>query len=750
MLIKKVIFTLIFFTFAIPAFAQIDNRASKTWEVQKYDITAALPTAEADRFLNVKAVLNLRNASGNAVSSLTLRISPKAEVADVKTNGATADFTKGEEKVGSGTLQKIQLRGVSVQPEGNLAVEVTYKLKVDENTGLNALSSAGSQFLPLSFWYPTPNSWYFPRGADFAPFRLQVNSANGQTISSSGTENGGAFEQKLNSQPFFVTGNWDAVNSNSVAVLLPKGAGADEQKRANELATLAADVKTFTANLLGTAPDAPLRIVAVRRGAGFSSGGTLLIDESIFRRQKIDSLTAMTIAESVVKTWFGGAIKVEGDGNATIREGLSRFIATQFLESKFGKEIADLERLRQRTSYSAVVKRDAPLSTVSPLDDYYFTTNANKGAMIWRLLAKKIGQDEFFNVIKSSIKNGAVDLPKLRGAFSAQKNFLDYAFDQVTDMDLIIGLPQVNGSETKVALRNSGSIDAVVDIIATTANGEKIKISTTIAKQSFGEALIKTTNKIVRVEVDGDKLYPQLDYSNDVKPLEIDESDSLLFVKKPFDKQDYAVAEKNARVVLRDTPLFDDVRVLLARTLLAQNKTADAEKEFRAVLDEKLPTARSLAWANVGLGEVLLKSNQNAQAIQYYNDAIKADAEYGATLAARQGKNKANAPLINDESIKAFFAQFDKSAISGRKADVDALVLTGEIPKFSGGIGGQAQEWTTKIVQIEKPDVNHAVVETNLNIRLINKNPESGTAVYRLTLVGGNWKLSGVDVFEVR
>jgi len=254
----------------------------------------------------------------------------------------------------------------------------------------------------------------------------------------------------------------------------------------------------------------------------------------------------------------------------------------------------------------------------------------------------------------------------------------------------------------------------------------------------------------VRVEVDGDKLFPQLDYSNDVKPAEIDESDLLLFVKKPFDKQDYVTTEKNARLVLRDNPRFDDVRVLLGRALLAQNKTADAEREFRAVLDEKLPSARSLAWANVGLGEVALKSNQNASAIQFFNEAIRADAEYGATLAARQGKTTANAPLNNDDSIKAFFAQFDKAAISNRKAELDALVLTGEIPRFSGGIAGQAQEWTTQIVQIEKSNPTHATVETNLNIKLLNKSPESGRAVYRLTLVGNNWKLSGVDMFEVR
>ena len=195
---------------------------------------------------------------------------------------------------------------------------------------------------------------------------------------------------------------------------------------------------------------------------------------------------------------------------------------------------------------------------------------------------------------------------------------------------------------------------------------------------------------------------------------------------------------------------LDDVRVLLARSLLAQNKNADAEKEFRIVLDEKLPTSRSLAWANVGLGEVASRSNQTAQAVQYYNEAIKADAEYGATLAARQGKGKAKVPLNNDESIKAFFAQFDKAAISGRKSDLDAMVLTGEIPRFSGGISGQAQEWITEIVQIEKLGPNTAVVETNLSIRLLNKNPESGTAVYRLTLVGNNWRLSGVDMFEVR
>lgn len=745
---SAIIFTFLFFTFTV--FAQDDSRASITWQVQKYDITASLPPTETDRNLTVKVVLSLKNVSSSSASTLSLRINSSAEISAVSVNGTMTDFSKREEKINANSsFQKIVIRVPSTQPNQNLSATLDYKLNVKENSGLNALSPVGSQFLPLAFWYPTPNSWYFARGADFAPFSLKANSANGLSVLSSGVESANAFEQKLNGQPFFIAGNWDKVDVTGVSVYVPKGANAEAQKRANELANLVSEAKTFTANLLGTVADVPIRIVAVKRGAGFSSGGTIFVDESTFRRQKIDSTTAMTIADSVVKIWLGNVVNVNGDAYGVIREGLSRYIATQFLESKYGKDVADIERLRQRTAYAAISKRDAPLNIVSPLDDFYYPEVANKGAMVWRLLAKKVGQDAFFNILRANMKDGNLQLSKLRSAFSANKDFLDYAFDQVTDTNLLVGLPQTNGAETKVALRNTGVIEATVNVVATASNGEKLITQATIAAKSYGEVSFKTPNKIVRTEIDGDKLYPQTDYSDDVAPREFDESDLLLAVKRAFDKQEFGNAEKFARTVLQSAPRFDDVRILLARALLAQGKITDADKEFRAVLDEKLPTARSLAWANEGLGEVALKTAQNAQAAKSFEEAIKADAEYGATLAARAGRNKANATTAIDESIKAFFAQFDKAAISGRKADVDALIVTGEIPRFSGGVAG-AQEWQTKVLQVDKTDLNNALVEVNLNIKLLNKNAESGTVVFRLARVGNDWKLSGVEIFEVR
>jgi tetratricopeptide (TPR) repeat protein len=749
------ILIVLFFTFAFSAFAQDESRASKTWQVQKYDLIVNLPRVETDRFLTAKASLELKNVSIAAASRLTLRISDKAEVSAVRVNNASAEYTKGEEKIGNRVLQRVIVRVPAIQSNQTFSVSVDYKLKVDENSGLNALSPGSSQFLPQSFWYPTPNSWFYARGADYAPVRLQVISANGETVVSSGTQATNIFENKLNGQPFFVSGNWDNLVFNNpghyAEAFLPKGAGEIERKNAEELFRFQAAARDFVKNSLGEISNfPPIRIVAVRRGAGFSDGGAIFVDESAFRRQKIDAQTAMTVAEAIVKIWIGNSASVNGEGFGVIREGLAQYIATQFLESKYGRDIADIERLRQRTAYAAIVKRDAPLTVVSPLDDYFYTAVSNKGAMIWRLLAKRVGQDEFFRTLQSQIKTGNLGLSEIRTAFPSQKDFLDNAFDQVSETNLLIGIPQTEGVETKVALRNLGAIDATVNVSALTQTGEKLSTPVTIRAKSFGEVRFKATNKIVRVEIDTEKLYPQIDYSDDVAPREFEASDQIAVIKRAFDQQDYVKAERSARMALQSAPRFDDVRIWLARSLAAQNKNAEAEREFRVVLDEKLPTARSLAWANVGLGEISLKSNQSQSATAFFTEAIKANAEYGAALAARAGLNKIGTTNGVDESVKAFFAQFDKAAVSGRKAEIESLIQSGEMSRFSSGISGQTQQWTTRVIRVDKLDANNALAEVALNIKLLNKNPESGTAVFLLSKIAGSWKLSGVEIFEVR
>ena len=60
------------------------------------------------------------------------------------------------------------------------------------------------------------------------------------------------------------------------------------------------------------------------------------------------------------------------------------------------------------------------------------------------------------------------------------------------------------------------------------------------------------------------------------------------------------------------------------------------------------------------------------------------------------------------------------------------------------------EQWQTQVRQIDRLDANNLLVETNLTIKLLTKDSETGMAVFRLTRSGNGWKLSGVETFELR
>ncbi|MDT5060382.1 MAG: hypothetical protein QOH63_841 [Acidobacteriota bacterium] len=773
-----------------PARAQDDLTVTAAWQVTKFDITVNAPPTE--RVLTAHAVLTARNVGRGAGSTLSLRISPKAEIKSVSVNDATATFTSREESrarqqgVAGTTLQRVTINlGLPAAPGTSVTVVVDYRLPVGENSAIAALSSAGSQFLPRSYWYPAANAPYALRGADVAPLRLSVSGAGGDTVISSGRGTGSSFDQMLSVQPFFLTGVWDvddgAGEARGIAAFLPKGASADERKRADELIALAANARSFYTGLLGTAPDVPVKLVAVKRGAGFNEGGTLLLDVSAFRRSKIDAVTALSIAEAVARMWIGGATPVRGEGGGVLREGLPRYLATLFFEKHFGREVADAERTRERVAYAAIAKADGALAQSNPLDVTYSTSTANKGVMLWRLVERALGTDSLLNILRASSQAGARDpqgltLATLRAALverggATLKSLLDYELDQPTDMDLLVGLPQQRGAQWAVALRNTGAIDALVTVVATTATGERLASPQIIPARNFGEALFTTNSRIARVEVDADKFYPQLDYANDVVPRPVLPGDPLTEATTKFIAQDYPGAEASARQLLAIAPNLQEAHILLARSVLAQNKMDEAEKEFRALLDDRLPTPNALAWGNIGLGEISLRKGQAAEAARRFNEAVRTEAEfvsklgarnealstnaeYASRLAARLGRIKAetgaNAAPAPDESARTFIGQLDQAIKSGRETELDAMILPGELVSFKSGIvGTQPEAWATRVVRTEQLDANRLAADVFINMKQFGRE-QAGTAVLVLQRVGSSWKLAGVELFEVK
>ena len=606
------------------------------------------------------------------------------------------------------------------------------------------------------------------RGSDTAPFRLTVNGPN---AISSGVEKGGSgssvYEQGLNAQPFFVQGEWDRIDGTGdvkdVSALVPKGASAEERKQAGSIMSLAASARAFYSAMLGPPPAAPIRIVTVRRGSGFNEAGTVLLEAGALRRSKIDSATALLLSEAVARLWIGGQTAVRGEGGGVIRDGLVRFLATLFIEKQFGREAAAAELLRQRLAFGAVAKRDAPLSRSTPLDDTYFNSVPNRGAMVWRLADRRIGRENFIATIREQLQAGkdnvnGISLAALRIALAQKggeklKTLLDQQIDQVIDMDLMIGLPQQRGGEWVSALRNLGSTEAVVTVAATTDRGEQLSVEATIPARNFADAVFKTTSKLVRVEIDPEKLYPQLDYANDSAPRSRDAGEAIAEATRFFGAQDYAKAESVAREILAVYPRLQEARIILARSLLAQNRNDEAEKLFRAALDDVLPTPGAIAWANIGLGEISLKKGQAAEAAKRFDDAVRADADYASSLTARaariRAESAAGAPPV-DESVRAFVKQLDQAITSGKKVELESRVVPGELVRFIGGIvGSQPEIWQTTVLRTEPLDSNLIAVDVSINAKELGRE-QSGTAVLILSRAGGGWKLTGVELFEVR
>ena len=738
---------------------------SVIWQVNSFDVAANVQPAE--RVLNVVATLNATNVGVGAGRTLTARLNSKASVKSVAVAGAAATFRPGTEPPGD--LQKIEISlPASVAPNGSTSVTLTYSLPVESNTGLSAISPIGTQFLPLAFWYPIPNTPYTVRGADTAPFRLSVNLPN---VISSGLEknaSGGsiAFEQTLHSQPFFVQGDWEkiegAADGKGVVVLMEKGMGAEERKRAEALIAFTGAARAFYAAMFGPAPDVPLRLVAVRRGAGFSDGGTVLIDADMLRLPRIDAATALSVTETVARLWIGGQTPVRGEGSGVLRDALVRFLATQFLEKHFGKDAVQSELYRERIAYAGVAQRDGPLARASQLDSTYFGSVPNRGAMFWRLVDRKLGHAVFVEVLKGALQAGKTDqagltVAGLRQALAARggdslKSLMDQQLDQVIDTDLMVGLPQQRGADWVSALRNIGSIDVNVTVAATTDRGEVVTAEATVPAKNFGEVVFKTPAKIVRVEVDPEKFYPQMDYGNDIVPRAKDLPDALNEATLQLGGQDFVKAEATARGMLNSAPRFQEARILLARALLGQNKLEEAEKLFRSALEEVLPFTSTLAWANIGLGEIAMRRNQAAEAAKRFNDAVIASRDYPSSLAARSARIRAeaaanNAPAV-DPAVQAFVTQLSQAVVSNKKAELESKIVSGELVKFvNASIGTEA--WETKVVRTEQ--LNADLIAADVQIRL-NKlgTVGSGTAVLLIAKTPGGLKLSGIDLFEVR
>ncbi len=765
---------------------------AQEFEIKNYDVKASVN--QDAHTVEVQAKLRLVNLSGRELADkvllattnkprLSFYLHNKAKVTAMSVNGAPVQFKTGEPP-------RLPLITVATDITTSFAsaaefdVELTYSIPATDRSQTLHVSTNESYALPNGFWVPINHNPYADHGVDTAPFTLTVNAPGSKIISSGTRTSDNVYEQTLATQPFFFVGNYDvttvtAAKSAKIEIYAPRGLDENGKQQIKRLADEATNVVNFYTDYFGIPHPGTFRIIATgTQGLSFSEPGAVSIDDSYFRRNVLDLGTIELITAAAAKSFIDGRVLMRGRGAGMMRDGLPIYLVAQYLGARYGEAQQTAALDRYRRAYEPIARgTDAPLLQQSPYDRSYTTVVYNKGALVWRLIEKKIGKPAFDKLVRSMLDRQRVDVlsltewraPLCRAArcTSVKADVLAAAGAQQTDIqelftqwienvivpDFAIGQPQVGSNGVESTLVNFGSGDIAVDIVATTEAGEKLKQAVFIKGGEYGAATFPAGTKIARIEVDPDKLYPQKDYSNDVFPRRASPNEAYGQASLAFTKKDYATAEAKLKDALNAEPNSPILQSLLGRVLLATNKTDEAAKVFAETLKSQPIPLQAFAWAQLGLGQLALQGNKFAEAATHFRLASASDLDQATTMSARDGAVKAeqsaNAVKIPDD-IKAFLKQLDDALLTGSADTVNPLVEQGNLREFVKRVtGSKPSLWATEILRAEMWDADRVAVDANVKVKIIGREG-TGRAVYVLSRAGGKWKLSDVPIFDVK
>ncbi|MEW6209313.1 MAG: tetratricopeptide repeat protein [Acidobacteriota bacterium] len=781
---KKLLPLLFILTFAIAASAQ-------DVEVDRYSISARIDIAASA--IDARAQLSISNLSQSPKPRLFLRLAKLAKVSAVSIGGATAQFETAEDRRNPALNQLIITLAAPLVAGAKTTVDVTYRMEVPDSNALAAVYAGEMFCLPDSVWFPAPSTVFALTGAMTAPFTLAVTAPAGARAYSSGAMKSDnqtfTFDQPLNSIPFFIAGAFDppaAFDHGGVKVEICLQTGLNTVEKdataASKLSEEARRMIDYFTKLLGPPPaGASFRMISTARASTAAVPGAVVLGEQAFRQDTLDALTIERTADAMARLWTDGRVRVRGQearqaqGNqaaqkarsaALLRDSLPRFLAALYIEDRYGKDAAAEVFSRMRWSYTPVAQsgRDAELGIQTPAQASYGAASLGKGPLVLRMLAQSMGRDKFISVLRAlfaGAQNKIVtneefkqELAKTGGAET--ENLFRQWVETIIEPDLVIGIPQTtdNPSVQRVNLRNLGTGDVSVRVMAVAASGKQIAASVTVPSEALTSVDIQSAEKISSVEVDPEKLIIQTNYDNDAKPVR--PWPQTLFNESiiAFNKGEYAQAEAKLKEALRLAPHNSLLRAWLARALAAQGKHDEAMNEAAAAIKTEPPTGGALAWARIAMAQSLVARGSNAEAVRHLRRALVEADEAPARFAAREALIRAEraANLIPpvDESVRAFISQLDSLFRQPSSDKLFAVVSRNNLKVFVQRLAvTPPTAWTTEILRADQIDANRVALEVSLRVKS-QEADHTGTAIFLIYRAPSGWMLEDVQQFNVK
>lgn len=791
------------FVVAVLAF----SAAAQEVEVDRYNINARIDTAASA--VDVRAALSISNLAQSPKPKLYLLLTRLAKVSAATVNGATARVETVEDRRVT-TLNQIIITPQSpIEAGAKATVEVSYRIEAPESTPSIHIYPGEVLLAPGAVWVPMPSTMFTVYGPTTAPFTMTMSTAspagNFRALSSGTIKVDGqnsTFEQPLNSLPLVVAGSFDQpviaerggvkveifVQPGIVAVPADTKA-ADPRAIITRLGEEAGRVIDFLTRTLGAPPTGTtFRIVSSARAGNLAQPGVLVLNEQVFRRDTLSSSVIEVLADAIARIWIDGRVRVRGQlarpaqetraavkarSSAFLSDSLPRYLAALYFEDRFGKDAARDLFASMRWSYTPVAQsgRDAELGVQTMLQATYSTAVFSKGPLVYRLLAETAGREKLIAAIKSLLSGAQtriISTDDLRAALTkdaspeVEKAFQQW-IDSIIEPDLIIGapLPSNKPGVQSINLRNLGTGDVTVTVLAVTASGKQATTSVMVPSENIASAEIQTAEKIVSVEADPEKLIIQTNYDNDARDgdLKTTRTSAQTLLNSgigAFNKAQYAEAETMLRQAVRSEPRNAVLHAWLARTLAAQKKMDEAAGEASAAIKIEPSVGPALAWARVTLGQVATARNQAADAARHFRAAVVEADDTAAQVAAREGliqaERTAGTAAQADESVRAFITQLDAAIKQPDSDKLFTLVVKANLKRFVQGLTvSRPASWATEILHVDQVDANRVALDVGLKVKTEGKD-QAGTAVFILTRAGNTWLLEDVphQLFNVK
>lgn len=781
----------------------------------------------ADYSADVTALLELTNIAKQAEArTLTLRLTKAAKVTAFTVNDRSMP-TDEKKQPGTDTAIAAYVAELSppLPPGGKVTAQLVYSLTYRESTNYAALTPGDSLLLPEAGWTPfihLPQSSY---GPDTAPYVLTVTRpADGEVWSSGVRQEVGehvVFTSTLAGSPWLVVQPFATLVSRRfspaagaptvIAVYGPQGLPEKSARNAERLAEEVERMLLFYQALWGEVPirefrvlTTPRRIVADRRspelrGRDFDTDrairhaapGAALMETATLLRPALDAETIEWLTAAVAQTWLGGKVRLRGRGWTVLADALPAYLTSQYIQQHYGAAAERDFWLRRSFAYSRLANVrvsqqgfergiDAiPLLQHPTFPDYYVSV-PNRGALVFRLLERLVGRDTLLGAVKATVgdASGTATYDTFRARLvgtppdERRASFFRQWFEELSEPDFVVGIPvkREDGPGWRCALRNLGTGDAVLPVVALTDKGEKLTAIVEVPSKGYGTAVFETTATIVEVELDPEKLYPQVrfgydrnskQFDNDARPerrhafsLLLDAEATLTRRLKAdeTEAQRQAEAERLLREAVTREPGLALAHAYLARTLVAQGKLDAAQEAVAAVRRANPPSRYPLALALLTEGDLAAARKEHDRARAAYKTAFEMEA--GPTLdeQARRGllasENAAGRSFPPDDEIRAFLSTMDKAIRASTSKALESCFIRPDTSKFVLGIVvSKPDSWTTQAFRMERLDAQRVLLDVNVAVVSATKEAQAGTGLLTLRRVGAGWMVERLDQF---